>query len=67
MGEGLRLDWLSENMMRKVGGGQQVRFWIDFWVGNGPLCERYNRLYTVVEYKDCLISESGRWEGKVWS
>ncbi|GKD70322.1 hypothetical protein Tco_1324412, partial [Tanacetum coccineum] len=49
------------------GCGTQIRFWKDIWLGEIPLCSRYNRLYRLDLDKDCLIIakiDNGDWN---WS
>ncbi|GJV49231.1 RNA-directed DNA polymerase, eukaryota, reverse transcriptase zinc-binding domain protein [Tanacetum coccineum] len=47
-----------------VGDGSLVRFWKDTWLGDSPLCTRYNRLFRLARNKNCLISDriaNGSW------
>ncbi|GJX74023.1 RNA-directed DNA polymerase, eukaryota, reverse transcriptase zinc-binding domain protein [Tanacetum coccineum] len=48
----------------RVGDGSSIRFWKDTWLGNEPLCIRYNRLFHLVNFKDCFIQDciaNGSW------
>ncbi|GKD59320.1 RNA-directed DNA polymerase, eukaryota, reverse transcriptase zinc-binding domain protein, partial [Tanacetum coccineum] len=47
-----------------VRDGSLVRFWKDTWLGDSPLCTRYNRLFRLARNKNCLISDrivNGSW------
>ncbi|GJR28403.1 retrotransposon protein, putative, ty1-copia subclass [Tanacetum coccineum] len=53
----------------KAGCGTQIRFWKDIWLGETPLCSRYNKLYRLDLDKDCLIIDkidNGNWNWN-WS
>ncbi|GJR91919.1 hypothetical protein Tco_0215930 [Tanacetum coccineum] len=41
----------------KVGDGKSIRFWKDIWVGNGPLCYRYNILFHLDSNKNCMLAD----------
>nr|GFB82265.1 reverse transcriptase domain, reverse transcriptase zinc-binding domain protein [Tanacetum cinerariifolium] len=46
------------------GNGNKIRFWKDHWIGNEPLCSKYNRLYRLDVNENCLLSEryfKGTW------
>jgi len=30
--------WFTDNIVRKVGNGENTLFWSDHWVGSSPLC-----------------------------
>lgn len=40
------------------GKGRDFHFWLDEWVGVGPLCSRYPRVFRVVSNKDSSVCES---------
>ncbi|PWA85227.1 RNA-directed DNA polymerase, eukaryota, Reverse transcriptase zinc-binding domain protein [Artemisia annua] len=42
---------------RKIGNGENTRFWIDKWVGNSPLCSAFPRLFRIESQKNCRVSE----------
>ncbi|GJT80077.1 retrovirus-related pol polyprotein from transposon TNT 1-94 [Tanacetum coccineum] len=42
---------------RKVGNGKSKRFWLDNWVGGGPLNVSYNRLFRLEVNKNCLVRD----------
>ncbi|GKB95821.1 hypothetical protein Tco_0981958 [Tanacetum coccineum] len=41
----------------KVGDGSSIRFWKDTWLGDEPICIRYNRLFHLANIKDCFIHQ----------
>nr|GEU96836.1 RNA-directed DNA polymerase, eukaryota, reverse transcriptase zinc-binding domain protein [Tanacetum cinerariifolium] len=46
------------------GNDNKIRFWKDHWIGNEPLCSKYNRLYRLDVNKNCLLSKryfEGTW------
>ena len=41
--------WLLDGRVAyHVGNGQRVRFWKDKWYGDGPLCESFSSLFSIV-------------------
>ena len=38
-------------------GNPDVRFWLDDWVGEGPLCELFHRIFRVVTNKETAVSD----------
>lgn len=54
-GGGMRVEWLTDNIVRKLGGGQQVHFWLDNWLG-GDRC-----------VKGSVDCSTLRWRRIVWS
>jgi hypothetical protein len=49
--------WFGQNIERRVGRGDDTRFWKDLWVGNSPLCERFPRLFSISLQKDVSVEE----------
>ncbi|XP_071689231.1 uncharacterized protein [Rutidosis leptorrhynchoides] len=49
----------------KIGNGQKFRFWKDCWVGNTPLCVRFNRIYHLDPNPDCLVAD--KWVDGHWT
>ena len=39
---------LDGRLAYHVGNGQRVRFWKDKWYGDGPLCESFSSLFSIV-------------------
>jgi hypothetical protein len=59
-------DWCSEIMIKKVGNGGNTRFWLDAWVGERPLCQKFPRLFSVSVQKEDCINQVGVWRNEVW-
>ena len=52
-----------------LGDGNRIKFWEDFWCGEGPLRETFPYLYILVEsrgVKAAALWDSSRGEG-VWN
>ncbi|GJW06190.1 RNA-directed DNA polymerase, eukaryota, reverse transcriptase zinc-binding domain protein [Tanacetum coccineum] len=48
----------------QVGDGSMIRFWKDTWLGDAPLCSRFNRLFHLEKNQNCLIRDrivNGLW------
>ena len=48
----------------KVGHGSLICFWIDTWVGDFTLRDRFNRIYHLENDKECLVCDrisNGAW------
>nr|GEY42181.1 reverse transcriptase domain, reverse transcriptase zinc-binding domain protein [Tanacetum cinerariifolium] len=48
-----------------LGDGSLIRFWKDIWLGDVPLCSRFNRLFHLDRNKDCLVKD--RYANGDWS
>ncbi|GKA63842.1 hypothetical protein Tco_0763448, partial [Tanacetum coccineum] len=49
----------------KVGDGSSIHFLKDTWLGDEPICIRYNRLFHLANIKDCFIRQrivNGSWD-----
>ncbi|GJX43613.1 RNA-directed DNA polymerase, eukaryota, reverse transcriptase zinc-binding domain protein [Tanacetum coccineum] len=40
-----------------IGDGSLIRFWKDTWLGDMPLCSRFNRLFYLDRDKNCLVKD----------
>ncbi|GJS75873.1 reverse transcriptase domain, reverse transcriptase zinc-binding domain protein [Tanacetum coccineum] len=49
-----------------VGNGNDIRFWVDKWVGEVRLCDKFPRLYHLDSSKDGKVAENGKWVDNVW-
>jgi hypothetical protein len=49
--------WFGQNIERRVGRGDNTRFWKDAWVGNSPLCARFPRLFSISLQKEASVEE----------
>ncbi|GJS08438.1 RNA-directed DNA polymerase, eukaryota, reverse transcriptase zinc-binding domain protein [Tanacetum coccineum] len=48
----------------KAGDGSLIRFWKDTWLGDVPLCSRFNRLFKLERDKNCILRDrfaNGDW------
>lgn len=52
---------------KKVWDGSLTSFWLDKWVGNFQLSEKYPRLFHLESNKSVLVSERGEWEEDGWN
>ena len=43
--------WFAEMVSRKVGDGAATLFWNDRWLGDVSFCQRFSRLFNLVENK----------------
>ncbi|MCI50309.1 putative non-LTR retroelement reverse transcriptase, partial [Trifolium medium] len=41
------VNWFSQVVMKRMGGGNTIKFWKDIWVGDQTLEQRFPRLYGV--------------------
>ncbi|GJU53564.1 putative RNA-directed DNA polymerase, eukaryota, reverse transcriptase zinc-binding domain protein [Tanacetum coccineum] len=41
----------------QVGDGSIIRFWKDTWLGDAPLCSRFNRLFRLEKNQNCLVRD----------
>ncbi|PWA49800.1 RNA-directed DNA polymerase, eukaryota [Artemisia annua] len=49
---------------KKIGNGNDTFFWLDIWVGNQSLRDKFNRLYKLDMVPGCMISSrfvNGAW------
>ncbi|GJT52025.1 hypothetical protein Tco_0978182 [Tanacetum coccineum] len=44
-----------------VGNGSNIGFWVDRWVGDMRLCERFPRLYHLDRRKEGRVAKKGKW------
>nr|XP_043624274.1 uncharacterized protein LOC122595871 [Erigeron canadensis] len=40
-----------------IGNGASIRFWIDRWIGDNPLCNTFPDLFKLERRKDCYIKD----------
>ncbi|GJS36768.1 RNA-directed DNA polymerase, eukaryota, reverse transcriptase zinc-binding domain protein [Tanacetum coccineum] len=48
----------------QFGDGSMIRFWKDTWLGDAPLCSRFNRLFHLEKNQNCLVRDiivNGLW------
>jgi hypothetical protein len=57
IGENLGINWFSQNVSKKVGNGAQTNFWVDRWIGEIPLKDRFPRLFSISRQKEATVAE----------
>ncbi|XP_071700079.1 uncharacterized protein [Rutidosis leptorrhynchoides] len=58
---------LPANVLRpKVGNGLSISFWNDDWLGNGPLRDRFIRLYHLDSNQNCTLADRVDVNGWKW-
>lgn len=57
---------LEEEWRRRIGNGLKTRFWLDKWLGDDTLKERYPRLFSLAIHKECMVESMGYWDGWTW-
>ncbi|MCI12865.1 putative non-LTR retroelement reverse transcriptase, partial [Trifolium medium] len=45
----------KEGVIKRIGCGDQTKFWRDIWVGTVPLQDKFPRLFSVSTQKDCNV------------
>ncbi|GJV40051.1 putative RNA-directed DNA polymerase [Tanacetum coccineum] len=63
--EGLGLEFIS-SFVREVRNGNDIRFWVDIWVGGVRLCDLFPRLYHLDRSKEGRVVEKRKWVDNVW-
>jgi hypothetical protein len=48
---GIGEERFGESVSKKVGNGSDTFFWSDLWLRGVPLCERFERLFDLIENK----------------
>ncbi|GKC96175.1 reverse transcriptase domain, reverse transcriptase zinc-binding domain protein [Tanacetum coccineum] len=56
----------SSSFIGMVGNGRDIGFWLDKWVGDTRLCDRFPRLYHLDSRKEDSVAEKGRWVDNDW-
>jgi hypothetical protein len=49
--------WFGQNIERRVGRGDDTRFWKDSWLGSPPLCDRFPRLFSISLQQNASVEE----------
>ncbi|GJR97831.1 RNA-directed DNA polymerase, eukaryota, reverse transcriptase zinc-binding domain protein [Tanacetum coccineum] len=52
---------------RKLGNGESIHFWVDKWVGNYKLCDRFPRLFRLERNKEVHVGDRGCWDHIGWN
>jgi hypothetical protein len=69
--------WFGNNVVRKVGDGNDTLFWSHRWLGGSALSERFPRLYELAENKTVTVAsmfslgigqdgDGWRWRRRLW-
>lgn len=59
------VDWFKEGLNRRLGKGDNTKFWEDTWVGPRSFKAKFPRLFQISEQQNKVIEECGSWcEGK---
>ncbi|GKV44022.1 hypothetical protein SLEP1_g51253 [Rubroshorea leprosula] len=58
--------WLAGGFKLKIGKGNSANFWMDTWIGDQPLVNRFPRLFLVSTDKEKRISQMGIWREAKW-
>ncbi|GJZ09776.1 reverse transcriptase domain, reverse transcriptase zinc-binding domain protein [Tanacetum coccineum] len=51
----------------KLGNGRDVSFWLDRWIEDFRLCDRFPRLFNLDRRPEGRVAEKGRWVEGVWT
>ncbi|GKD26040.1 RNA-directed DNA polymerase, eukaryota, reverse transcriptase zinc-binding domain protein, partial [Tanacetum coccineum] len=62
---GVGLDF-SSLCVGVLGDGKDIRFWVDKWVDNRRLCDRFPKLYHLDRRKEGSVWDKGSWVNDVW-
>jgi len=49
--------WFSDNVRLKVSNGVSTLFWLDRWVSDVSLCDKFRRLYELSENKFSIVAQ----------
>jgi hypothetical protein len=59
-------NWFVSALVKKVGSGNNTKFWSDIWVGEQPLRDRFPRLFGISNQKEDTIASMGGWNDFQW-
>ncbi|GKE17562.1 RNA-directed DNA polymerase, eukaryota [Tanacetum coccineum] len=51
----------------KLVSGDKIRFWLDTWIDDQPLCVRFNRLFRLESDSNCKVCERWGDVGWIWN
>ena len=55
---------MSGRLTFQVGNGQRVRFWMNKWCGDEPLCKSFLSLFTLSSFKEAWVLDVWNPEGE---
>jgi hypothetical protein len=53
--------WFPDNLHLNVGNSAITLFWLDWWIGDVPLCDGFCRLYDLLENKMAIVAQMFAW------
>ncbi|GJU09232.1 reverse transcriptase domain, reverse transcriptase zinc-binding domain protein [Tanacetum coccineum] len=56
----------SSSYVGELDDGRDIRFWLDKWVDNRRLYDRFHRLYHLDQRKEDIVLDKGSWVNDVW-
>jgi hypothetical protein len=59
-------DWFVQSVRKKLGSGNNTKFWKEVCVGEQSLEQRFPRLFSISTQQNNFIREMGRWENGGW-
>ncbi|GJV06394.1 putative reverse transcriptase domain-containing protein [Tanacetum coccineum] len=62
---GIKIDF-SSYCIRVLGDGKDIRFWVDRWVDNRRLCDRFPRFYHLDRRKEGSVWDKESWVNDMW-
>jgi hypothetical protein len=57
IGSNLGVNWFSQCVTKKIGNGALTSFWVDNWIGDSPLKDRFPRLFSISNQKEASVAE----------
>ena len=58
--------WFHTHVLRRVGDGIETSFWYDRWIGEGPRCECFRRLFDLTENKSMSVANLFSVDSEQW-
>lgn len=53
---------LEASFERVVGGGRNIRFWLNSWIDGKPLVDQFKRLFKLDLHQDTTLADRVRWK-----
>jgi hypothetical protein len=58
-------DFFKLGARYSLGNGEKIQFWTDWWVGDGPLAQRFSRLFQISAEPDASVNQL--WRNGSWN
>jgi hypothetical protein len=58
-------DFFKLGARYSLGNGEKIQFWTDWWVGDGPLAQRFSRLFQISAEPNASVSQL--WRNGAWN